>query len=59
VVSGRREYIRADAEVSTVLGMVSEWWMALGCIGLDDDGIYQSEMMAAISSVPDSIEGDS
>jgi hypothetical protein len=32
--------------------------MALGCIDLDDDGIYQSEMMAATSSVPDSIEGD-
>jgi hypothetical protein len=27
--------------------------MALGCIGLDDDRIYQSEMMVAISGIPD------
>jgi hypothetical protein len=47
-----------DAEVSTVPGTISEWRMALRCISLDDDGIYQSEMMVAISSIPDREEGD-
>jgi hypothetical protein len=32
--------------------------MALGCIGLDDDGIYQSEMMAAIFGIPNRGERD-
>jgi hypothetical protein len=46
-----------DAEVSTVPGTISEWRMVLRCISLDDDGIYQSEMMVAISSVPGREEG--
>jgi hypothetical protein len=40
-----------------VSGTVSEWWMALGCVGLFRDVLYRGEVLAAISDVPDREEG--
>jgi hypothetical protein len=42
-----------DAEVTAVLGTVSEWRMVLGCVGFSRDVIHRGEAMAATSDTPD------
>jgi hypothetical protein len=52
-MEGHRGCVWADAKVTVASGMVSEWRMALGCVGFFCDVIHRGKAMVATSDIPD------